>query len=263
MRPILFAILLCALLGSSCTPFSLSVSEDLKANHDEYSVKGRQGILIKQKLSFGEFSTTKVKRSWTRGSNSMTGLSKGIPNTPDWENIISMEYIRKKQTIHFNLTDGANQSDVYCVSRFQAEDLHLGKNPNSLVNIALEIAGIGHSSSNLYYVQIFQNGAGTPWQLILDNQASQAEAKKYRGVIAKSATEYYTIVPVTQLERNGKSGNILMGSVGFEIRNPEGRTMAAVSMMDNGVVYLGKTTADERFLMANICSALLLQEQIG
>ena len=41
----------------------------------EYPVKGRQGILINQKLSFGEYHTLLVDRSWTKGSSMMVGLS--------------------------------------------------------------------------------------------------------------------------------------------------------------------------------------------
>jgi len=39
--------------------------------------------------------------------------------------------------------------------------------------------------------------------------------------------------------------------------------VAAVSLIDNGMVYLGRTTPEERFLLANACTALLLQEEIG
>jgi hypothetical protein len=85
----------------------LSVSEELKAPHDEYNVKGRQGILIKQKLSFGEFSTTRVKRSWTKGSSSRFGIGKR--NAKDeWVNLISTEYINIKKTINFSLSDVRN-----------------------------------------------------------------------------------------------------------------------------------------------------------
>lgn len=256
-------ILSCIVISAvSCTPFKMSVSDDLKSNHDEYTVKGRQGILIKEKLSFGEYNTTKVKRSWTKGSSARTGIGYGGTAQQDWVNIISVEYINRRQTVNFNLSDGKNSSEVFCVSRFHAKDLQIGKSENSILNIGMDIAGIGGKSSSLYYVQIYTNDAESPWQLILDNQAAQAKAKTYIGVIAKSKTEYYTLVPVRKLEKNGKSGNILAGSVGFEFQNPRGEAVAAVSLMDNGMVFLGKTTAEERFLLANACAALLLQQQI-
>lgn len=258
----LASLFLLAVFATACSPMRLAVSEDLRDNNDAFTVKGRQGILIKQKLSFGDYHTTTVKRSWTRGSSSRTGIGRSGPHPGEWENIISMEYIRKKQTVRFSLTDGVRESDVYCVSRFQAEDLQIGKSPNSILNIAMDIAGIANRSSSLYYVQLFDGQSEAPWQLVLDNQASQASPHKYQGILAKSRDEYYTLVPATKLEHKGKTGNTLLGSVGFELRNPAGRTVAAVSLIDGGMVFLGKTTSDERFLLANACAAILLQQEI-
>ncbi|HWR31970.1 MAG TPA: hypothetical protein VN451_00475, partial [Chitinophagaceae bacterium] len=86
---------------------------------------------------------------------------------------------------------------------------------------------------------------------------------QYTGLLAKSKDEYYTIVPVNKMEIKVKTGATLMGSIGFEFHNKEGKTVAAVSMIDKGMIYLGKTNPEERFLLANACTALLLQEQIG
>ena len=55
--------------------FKIAVSDELRNANDEYKVKGRQGILIRQKLSFGEFSSSIVKRSWTKGGSGYFGRS--------------------------------------------------------------------------------------------------------------------------------------------------------------------------------------------
>jgi hypothetical protein len=52
------------------------------------------------------------------------------------------------------------------------------------------------------------------------------------------------------------------GSAGFEIRNKDGKALAAVSMIDNGVVYLSDISPEEKILLSGVCAALLLQEQI-
>lgn len=249
---------------ASCSPVKMAVHDDLKPAYDEYSVKGRQGILIKQKMSFGDYSTNTVKRSWTKGGSVRYGLGHIDQARQEWINIISKEYISRKQTIRYELNNGSLQSEVYCVSRFNAEDLQVGRRPNSLFNIGLDLARIGNSSSSMYYVQIFTSPEdGRPWEMAIDNQDAQARPRQYTGVLAKSKDEYYTIVPVNKLETKGKTGSTLFGSVGFEFRNKQGKTVAAVSMMDKGMIYLGKTTPEERFLLANACTALLLQEQIG
>lgn len=262
MRCITYAVAAISLLVISCSTPKLAVHEDLKPAYDEYAVKGRQGILIKQKMSFGEFATSSVKRSWTKGGESRSGF--GYYNQQaQWVNIISEKYINRKQTMRYQLSDGRLQSQVYCVSRFNARDLEIGNNPNSLLNIGMDIFGVGGKSSNTFYVQIFSSAADErPWELLLDNQAAQAKPKDYVGYLAKSKTEFYTLVPTSKMEINGKTGNTLFGSVGFEFRNAAGKTVAAVSLIDKGMVCLGKTTAEERFLLANACTALLLQQQI-
>lgn len=264
MKKYLLAVLAVVATLVGCTPMKLGLAEDLRNHHDAYPVKGRQGVLIKEKMSFGEFATSKVKRSWTRGNSMRAGLGFGSnPYADDYQNIIGMEYINKRQTLNFSLTDGQRSSEVFCVSKFHSEDLQVGKNANSLFNVLLDISGKGGRSESNFYVQLYTSTTERPWELLLNNQAAKAQAKTYTGVLAKSEKEYYTIVPVTKLESKGQVRNMPFGAAGFELRDANGRTVAAVSMMDKGVVYLGKTTADERFLVANVCAALLLQQQIG
>jgi len=262
MKKIIYTAI-AAILAGSCSPVKMSVSDELKTSTDEYIVKGKNGTRIKQKIVFGEYATTNIKRSWTKGNSSRTGIGYGGTAQQEWVNIISMEYINKKQTIRFNLSEGNNLSEVYCVSRFNAKELEIGRNPNSLLNIGMDILGIDGRSSSTYYVQIYTPGIEErPWEMVIDNQRSQAKPKEYIGYLAKSSTEYYSIVPVTKLEIKNKSGSILAGSVGFEFRDAQGRPVAAVSQIDNGMVFLRKTDAGERFLLANACTALLLQDII-
>ena len=263
MRTILFSLLAAMLCLTGCSSFKMAVHDDLKPAYDEYEVKGKQGVLVKQKMSFGEYRTNTVNRSWIKGSSSRTGIGYNDPARQEWVNIISREYVNRNQTIHYEMNSGDLNSDVYCVARFNAESLEIGRNPNSLLNIGLEILGAGGRPSSMYYVQIFTSADGRPWELALDNQQAQGSPKKYTGWLAKSKDEYYTVIPVTKIEGNGKSGDTFMGAIGFEFRNKEGKTVAAVSLMNKGMVYLGRTTAEERFLLANACTALLLQEVIG
>jgi hypothetical protein len=243
--------------------FKMAVSDELQKANDEYKVKGRQGILIKQKLSFGEYNTSTVKRSWTKGGGSYFGLGAGTPGTNDHTNIISLEYVNRKQTVYFNLIDGNNQqSEVFGASKFRSKDLEIG-NPNNIVNITMDLLGVGGRSESNYYVQIYTDSSAQPWQMLINNQAAEAQPRKYTGLLAKDKDNYYTIVPVTKIERkNGKITNTLAGPLGFEFRNAKGTAVAAVSLVDNGMVFLGHTTSQERFLLANASAALLLQEAI-
>lgn len=75
-----------------------------------------------------------------------------------------------------------------------------------------------------------------PWQLTLDNEEAQRKPNSYKGLFAKSESEYYTIYPANKVEKNGKTGKTLFGSVGYQIKNAQGESVAAVNTMDRGMV---------------------------
>lgn len=241
----------------------MALNEDWK-DKQEYEVDGKNKVFAKQKIRFGEYQTTSVKRSWTRGTSSRTGWTIGNPTDYYYENILSVEYTSKRQTIKFSMVDDkGDSSEVFCISRFNGRDLQIGKNPNSIRNIAAELFLHADDAESKYYVQVYTNKYSRPWELVLDNQASAATPRRYAGKITLDADNYYTIVPVTQMQgRNGQALKMPFGFVGFEIRNRQNQPVAAVSGLNKGAVYLSDLPQDERFLLANICTAILLQEHI-
>jgi hypothetical protein len=247
------------ILFAHCYPARMALQSDAWPQKEEYEVQGKKGIFSKEKLAFGEFYTTKVKRSWTRGTSNKGSL------TDDYTNIISVDYINRKQTLHFSLTDAGNRSsEVFCVSAFNSSDVQVGNRPNSIFNIGVDIVkSLLSQPDDKYYVQIYTRGQ-SPWELLLDNVQTQMNPKKYVGYLSQGPDRFYTIVPMRQMEKkDGTPGTIAFGSIGFEIRNKEGKAVAAVSKLNKGVVYMQNISADEKFLLANACAALLLQEEIG
>lgn len=248
---------------SSCgTASKMGLSPDLNSDAAVYAVSGRNGVMIKQRLSFGPYTTPFVKRSWINTRNDVYGASTGTPGGPDYRNIISAEHMRKKQTVSFALSDGAEQATAYCVTRFNADGLQIGLYKNSVLNTGVQVWN-WLQTENLFYVQVYTNADEKPWELVLDNRAAQGASKKYTGVFAKSENEYYTIRPSTQIEQGGQVRQMPFGSVGFEILDSQGRPVAAVSRMEKGTVYLGNLSQKEKLLLATLCTALLLQENIG
>src|SRR5690606_5244677 len=58
----------------SCSPIQPALSLQDTGKLESHRVKGRQGLLINQKLSFGEYQTSRVKRSWTKGGNTRISI---------------------------------------------------------------------------------------------------------------------------------------------------------------------------------------------
>ena len=261
IKYILGGLLLVSL--SQCRPAKMALGTEGWTSKDEFTVAGKRGLFTKERMSFGEYYTTEVKRSWVKGSNSKFGIGTG--NIYDYTNIISVEYIKRKQTVRFSLTDSKKQeSEVYCVSRFNARDLTIGRE-KSLANVAIDIIEAVHEQpDSKYYVQLYFNKQEKPWELLLDNVQSQLRPGTYTGFLSQDRDNYYTIVPVRQMEgKDGKPANILFGTVGFEFRDKYGNPVAAVSLIDRGVVYFQSSSPEERFLLANACAALLMQDQLG
>jgi hypothetical protein len=256
----LLLILIIFNLFFACNPVKISLDDAGWEQKEELSVKGRNGFLIKQKLSFGEFKTTIIKRSWSKGSS--WGFAVGFN---DWVEQIGIEFSRRKQTIRFQLTDASgNESQVTAFAKARWTDLTIGSNPNSVLNIIGDLLQIGDDGTSTFAVHIATSQHAEPWEMIIDNNASQRNAKTYKGILAKGKSDYYTITPVYKLMN--KQGNAVDlpfgGSVGFEFQKPQVGTVAAVSLIDEGIVYFNKLSKDEKFLLANASAALLLQHQL-
>jgi hypothetical protein len=228
-------------------------------------VKGRQGLLINQRLSFGEYATQKVDRSWTKESSWSIGTARRTLNVPEATNIISFDHINRKQTLRFAAESPSGSfSDVYAATKVNARELRIGEG-NDAGAFTIDITRLfSKSSNNLFYVQIYIDGSREPWQLVLDNEISQWKPGKYMGYLYGPNNRYYQLKPVRQYEsRSGKQVQIAMGHLGFEIIDEGGTGLAAVSTIDKGQVYFSKAiNKSERFLLENLCAALLLQEQI-
>ena len=240
----------------------MRMQADPSLESEMYPVENRKKIFKHQTLKFGNFQTLTVDRSWTRTNTAYDGF--GINFEEGYMNIIGTEYTKSNQTLQFSLTDGNQKSQVFCVADFKGADKYVGENKNSLFNIGMDILGKGGSYSSLYYIQVYLQGAEVPWQLIMDNQASQKSPGDYEAVYYQSETDYYILKPQNKVvdPKKGKQGTIPFGSIGFEIQNEEGKPVAALSLMDQGMVFFGDTSDEEKFLLANLCAALLMQEQI-
>ncbi len=229
---------------------------------ESHPVKGRMGLLINQKLSFGEYQTSRVQRSWTRTDRSSMPLRTNVLFWLLYDKTLSLESTGKLQNLHFTMRSPQGQAaDVYATSVFSSEEILASGNPNSGINVLNRVFGAG-DSQNVYYLQVYLDNQEKPWHLMLDNQASQMQAKSYRGVFAFDDNQYYTLVPLTKVASKSGPKSILMGSVGFEIKDPQGKTVAGVSLIDQGQVYFNTADPGEKFLLANLAAALLLQENL-
>jgi len=261
VRMFSMVLLLSAVKMMSAQNMGLALEGDEWKGIHAYPVKGKNTFFKKQTLSFGDYQSIEVDRSWTKGTSSTSGLTVGVPTDDFYEKIITTDHIHKKQTLYFAMGDkDGHQSKAFCLSELNAKDFNIGNSDVSVFNLLLDIAGPGAKSSNIFYTKIFVGPSGEGWELMLDNEAAQAQPKKYIGYLAKNEHEYYAITPASKVKsKKGKVGTMPFGSAGFTIRNQDGKAVAAVSIIDNGIIYLMDVDPEERLLLATTCAVLLLR----
>ena len=248
------ALLIFATTSSSARGIRLVPSEPLRSTATVHEAHGRNGILIRQKLRFGPYFTTEVKRGWIKSWSGATG----VPGR--W----LIEEHRAKQAIQFSLSDGNDVVHAQTLSRSKSEDIILGPNRNAAHNVAISILSVGSArqASNFSARFVFASG-GPEWQLFLDNTAAQLHRREPAGFL-ESETGFYSIVPVWRIQsRKGKMVNMPFGTAGFELQDEAGRALAAVSLIDDGEVHLDESlNPQEKLLLSAACSALLLQSNL-
>lgn len=248
----LFVFLLAAGFSSCVSSVKMALNENQWPQKKEYTVTNKRPLFKQQSLAFGPYQTQEVKRSWTKGTSGSTGFSTGSFS-------IYVDHLIKKQTFRFRLQAGGQTSETWCATNLKATDLVIGGPVSTGFNRVLDLFSIGIDSDNQFYARILPNPNAQAWELFLDNQAAQ-RSKIYAGSLIQSPENYYTILPVTTLQ--GKNGPVAIpfGAVGFEFRNKYNQPVAAVSLINRGVVYMQEIPAEEQFLLANACAALLLQQ---
>jgi hypothetical protein len=249
---------------ASCKTPDLALKENEWQSAERFDVKGRQGWTMNEQISFGDYRTITLKRSWTKGSGAFAGWTSYKPGYSEVEKIIGIDYSQRRQSVRFELTDSKQQeSAVFCVTKVKSANFVINNNPNSAVGEVNSVLEIGDDWQNGYWVNIFLKSSDRPWEMVIDNNDAQRQRKNYMGFLALDKDTYYTIKPVYSIRNSkGRTVNTVAGSIGFEFSNKDGKPVAAVSLIDRGIVYLDKVSEDEKFLLANACAALLLQQQI-
>jgi hypothetical protein len=256
IRNIFFTLIFLCITGYSNAQVMLALDGPEWKGVKEFEVKGRNGILIKQKLFFDKYFTTSVDRSWLKGYSSFDHPLKYNSDTK----IISTEYIDKNQTLFFAFEDSTRRkADVHCVKGFSLQDV---KRSPTLVSIFGNMLGL-EGVSDLYYSQIFTSADSAPWHLLVSNEVAERNPQTYVTKLARSKDEYYLITPYRKVRNNkGKTIDLTFGVAGFKITNRKGEPLAAVSLVNKGMVYLKNVPLEDRFLLAALCSAMLLEDQI-
>lgn len=229
-------VLLIALLGTACSTPDLVLSSDLKNECTTYEVKGKQGLLINQVISWGPYHTSKVKRGWT-------------------------SYLDIPFTVHFQKAKQKFEYVQYLPDGRQCNVMAMSTYKNAELSLLRDFFSLSLDYENTFAGVIVPKRAEEEyWDFIIHNPGGE-DIKNLAGHAISESRESIKIKGVRKIE--GHPGIPQLENFGFEF-SYEGKTIAAVSVINNGRVYLGNDIPDHvKPVTASLISAFLLRQDIS
>lgn len=223
---LIILLLICGLISA----FS---QEALPQHAVTYDVKGRNGWLVNQSLSFGPYQSSKVKRSWT--------------SAPSFEWIVRLQ--KAKQKFYFELADNqGNQSEVYMSGLLSRTELPVFDKTLSLML----------PDEDLFLGLItYQDKT---WQFYLENPNKTTMLEKVNGTLS-DGNQTITIEESRYLS-NGKK-HIGGEALAYHFKL-NGNVIGLVEIINKGKVIIDDSlSADQKFIVANAAAALLLRQNLA
>lgn len=241
MKTIFIGALTITLLAVSCKTSDIKISNDLSNQSIPLQVKGNGGMLINQKISFGEFYTTPVKRGLTSRTN---------------YNLFGISREKAFQPVEFTLfSPGKLSADIVGSNHYN----------NNMFDLFKGIEQYADNFTNGFFGVIIPNDKRSPvWQVLIENDNSGTALKSETddGVAVDENGNQIDIYGTKTLSNN----NFLTDdnrTFGFELfRN--GKSIGAVSVIGNGKVWIDKNlTPEDQLTVASLATILITKQNIG
>ncbi len=257
---------------SSCTTAKLSVPQEFSSQATRMPVKGLNGWMINQQLSFGNYQTSKIKRGWDFSSSIQYTKFRTSPE----EQILRVfnidtnkKSLLQKNKFHYSIEDGNLIAEIYATEKFTEKQLvYKSNNP-----------WLGDASKTKKYEYAFTAAIlpitaqkSDPWSLVLINKydADRDTARKLfdRPYVeeegyATNGKESIAIRPlrIDQVTtKSGKETKIRGGKMlsGYELQRDRG-VVAIIDILDNSIWLYNNLEPSDKLILSSIASAILLK----
>ncbi len=265
-------ILAVIILFTSCTAAKVSVPDAFKAEAVSMPVKGLQGWQINQRINFGDYNTSKIKRGWDfTGSVQYTKFS----IRPE-ELLLKVFNINTDKGINvqrnkfqYTVDDGKLMTEIYATEKFR-EDQLVYKSNNPF---------IGNVSATKKYEYAFNAAIvplnledKDPWSVVMINRYDREKdtARKLfdRPFIEEEgyATNGKESIAIRSLRldnvttASGRQTKVFGGPMlsGYELRWDDG-VVAVIDILDNRIWMHKDLDANDKIILSSIASAIMLK----
>jgi hypothetical protein len=265
-------ILIAIIALTSCTAAKLSVPETFTSQAAKMPVKGLNGWMINQKLSFGNYETSSVKRGWDFASSLQYTKFRIRPEEAllkvfniDTDN----KSLKQRNKFQYTIEDGNLVAEVYATEKFSEKQLvYKSNNPY-----------LGNASKTNKYEYAFTAAImplttkdNDPWSLVLMNRYDIAKdtARKLfdRPYVeeegyATNGKENIAVRPLrieNVTTKSGKQTKVFGGKMlsGYELQW-DGGVVAIIDILDNNIWMYKDLEPSEKLVLSSIASAILLK----
>ncbi len=235
MKPItIFAIAIALTSLFACR--SADIAIDPKLNARAMDVKGRNGFQIGQVIRYGDYTTGKVRRGWTKGYD--------VP--------FFVRFQGAKEKLSFTqYGPQRTRAEVACISRFKSVELQPIR----------DFFGIPISYQNYFAGSIVVNDGRSSWDFVIHNPNGDFLRRVESAGYARNGNQRIEIEAVRGLEGQPEWMKAL-GVFGHEFRIGD-KIVGAVSTLDRGKVWIDESLdAETRTVIAALATGLLLRTDV-
>ncbi len=229
-------VFLLLVLASLFSCRSAEISIDPALNAPAMKVKGRNGLQIGQVIRYGDYSTDKVRRGWTKGYD--------VP--------FLVRFRGAKEKLSFTQYGPQSlQAEVACISRFKSTE----------VQLIPDFFGIPLDYQNFFAGNIVLREGSSHWDFIIHNPEGDFLRREASAGFAQSRAQRIDIRAIRGLEGQPKWMKQL-SVFGHEF-HIGGKIAGAVSTMDRGKVWIDESLDPEtRTVIAALATGLLLRTDV-
>ena len=257
---------------ASCTTVKLAVPQQFSAQATRMPVKGLNGWMINQQLSFGPYQTSAVKRGWDFRSSLQYTKFRLSPE----EYILNVYDINtdkatynQRARFQYTISEGALEAEIYATEKFQEKGL-VYKSNNPYIGSASKTARYEYSFTAAI-VPLAQK-AEDPWSVVLMNKYDLARDTARRLFdrpyveeegYATNGKENIAIRPL-RIDKvrtaSGKETKVFGGKMlsGYELQW-DGGVVGIIDILDNSIWMANNLEPKEKLIVACVASSILLK----
>lgn len=258
--------------ATACTSIKLAIPTQFSSGATEMPVKGLNGWMINQKLTFGSFATTSIKKGWNVTSTKADKVS----NVGTEERLLKVfkvnqqnNTINQRNKYQYSISDGTISTEIFCMEKMSTEELVVKTN-NPILGDFTKTKNSQYSFSAAILPQSVYNDE--PWQMIMYSiyDAAKDTAKRFWDVPYKEEEGYATngketivIRPLriqTIVNKKGKEANFPVKiPTGYELRMDDG-VVGIIDDFGKSIWIYNDLDAKTKLILASISSAIMLKK---